>query len=242
MIHGLRTREGRHDGGSRARGNTDAAPVEAALRLAVPARGGRGRADARRVVDDVRPRDRAPRCRRPAPVLREQGAERPARPRSDRAGTRPRRSRPFPLLGERRAAGVLVARAGACHPRARARTPARHRARVAHVIALSAYFLPSGDGLRPVAEARSPWAPDMLHGRLLAGLAARAVEGAGHDPALRVVRLTVDMFRSPPMSPLRTSARVVRDGRRVRVVDVSIYSADIEVARASALMLRTGPH
>jgi hypothetical protein len=82
----------------------------------------------------------------------------------------------------------------------------------------------------------------MLHGRLLAGLAARAVEGAGHDPALRVVRLTVDMFRSPPMSPLHTSTRVVRDGRRVRVVDVSIRSADVEVARASALLLRTGPH
>jgi hypothetical protein len=82
----------------------------------------------------------------------------------------------------------------------------------------------------------------MLHGRLLAGLAARAVEAAGHDPVLRVVRLTVDMFRSPPMSALHVSTRVVRDGRRVRVVDVSISSADAEVARASALVLRTGPH
>jgi hypothetical protein len=82
----------------------------------------------------------------------------------------------------------------------------------------------------------------MLHGRLLAGLAARAVEGAGHDPELRVVRLTVDMFRSPPMSALHVATTVVRDGSRVRVVDVSIRSADIEVARASALLLRTGPH
>ena len=82
----------------------------------------------------------------------------------------------------------------------------------------------------------------MLHGRLLAGLAARAVEGAGHDRALRVVRLTVDMFRSPPMSPLHVASRVIRDGRRVRVVDVSIRSAEVEVARARALVLRTGPH
>jgi hypothetical protein len=82
----------------------------------------------------------------------------------------------------------------------------------------------------------------MLHGRLLAGLAARAVEGAGHDPELRLARLTVDMFRSPPMAPLHVTTRVVRDGRRVRVVDVSIRSADIEVARASALLLRAGPH
>ena len=105
-----------------------------------------------------------------------------------------------------------------------------------------AYFISSTDGLRPVPEARSPWAPDMLHGRLLAGLAARAVEGAGHDPTLRVVRLTVDMFRAPPMSALDVATRVVRDGRRVRVVDVSIHSADVEVAHAGALLLRTGPH
>jgi Acyl-CoA thioesterase C-terminal domain/Acyl-CoA thioesterase N-terminal domain len=82
----------------------------------------------------------------------------------------------------------------------------------------------------------------MLHGRLLAGLAARAVEGAGNDPVLSLVRLTVDMFRSPPMSALHVETAVVRAGRRVRVVDVSIRSADVEVARASALLFRTGPH
>lgn len=98
------------------------------------------------------------------------------------------------------------------------------------------------DGLRPVPEARSPWAADMLHGRLLAGLAARAVEGASLDPALRVVRLTVDMFRSPPMTPLRVATQKIRDGRRVHVVDVSIRTADVEVARARALLLRSGPH
>ena len=74
----------------------------------------------------------------------------------------------------------------------------------------------------------------MLHGRLLAGLAARAVEGMGHDPMLRVARLTVDMFRAPPMSALDVATRVIRDGRRVRVVDVSIRSAGVEVARARA--------
>jgi hypothetical protein len=50
------------------------------------------------------------------------------------------------------------------------------------------------------------------------------------------------MFRSPPMSALHATTRVVRDGRRVRVIEVAILSADVEVARASALLLRTGPH
>ena len=49
-----------------------------------------------------------------------------------------------------------------------------------------AYFSLSTDGLKPVPAARSPWSADMLHGRLLAGLAARAVEDADHHPELRI--------------------------------------------------------
>ena len=105
-----------------------------------------------------------------------------------------------------------------------------------------AYFIPSDEGLRPVPEARSPWAADMLHGRLLAGLAARAVEHDFPDDAYRVTRLTLDMFRSPPMKPFNVTTRVARDGRRVRAVDVSITCGEVEVARASVLLLRTGPH
>jgi hypothetical protein len=105
-----------------------------------------------------------------------------------------------------------------------------------------AYFIPSDAGLRPVPEARSPWSEDMLHGRLLAGLAARAVEHDFPDPAYRVTRLTLDMFRTPPMQPFHVTTRAARDGRRVRALDVSITSGDVEVARASVLMLRTGTH
>jgi hypothetical protein len=105
-----------------------------------------------------------------------------------------------------------------------------------------AWFIAERDGLVPHPAACSPWSAEMLHGRLLAGLAARAVEAEDHDPELRVVRLTVDMFRSPPMAPLDVSTRVVRDGRRVRVVDASIGAGGVELARGRSLMLRTGPH
>ena len=108
------------------------------------------------------------------------------------------------------------------------------------------YFVPTDDGLAPVPEASSPWSPDMLHGRLLAGLAARAVEQHPDvDPDLRLARLTVDMYRFPPMTPHQVTARVVRQGRRVGALDVSITATTekgrSEVARASALLLRPGP-
>jgi len=105
-----------------------------------------------------------------------------------------------------------------------------------------AYFIRTDEGLRPVPEARSPWSPDMLHGRFLAGLAARAVELDFPDPAYRVSRLTLDMFRSPPMQAFNITTEPARVGRRVRAVDVSITAGGVEVARARVLMLRTGPH
>ncbi len=107
-----------------------------------------------------------------------------------------------------------------------------------------AYFTPVAEGLQPVPQARSPWADDMLHGRLLAGLAARAAEtdSSAGDAPFSVTRLTVDMFRSPPMTPLTVSTSVARAGGRVRLLDVSIGAGDVEVARATALLLRTGEH
>ena len=50
------------------------------------------------------------------------------------------------------------------------------------------------------------------------------------------------MFRTPPMQSMIVATNAIRDGRRVRVVDASIRCADLEVARARALLLRIGRH
>lgn len=104
----------------------------------------------------------------------------------------------------------------------------------------SAFFETSGDEFVPATHARGPWAPDMLHGRLLAGLAARSIERGHVDTDLHVARLTIDLFRVPPLAPVRVATRVARNGRRVRAVDASLSIGGQEVARASALMLRRG--
>ncbi|MBV8431181.1 MAG: thioesterase family protein, partial [Solirubrobacterales bacterium] len=120
----------------------------------------------------------------------------------------------------------------------------------------------------PHDSACSPWGENMLHGRLLAALAARAADdhaagpddhaAAGpddhasphpDDPApdaapFTPVRLTIDLFRAAPMEPIEVSTRLVRDGGRVRVVEVSVGRAGAqparEYARASVLLLRAG--
>lgn len=100
------------------------------------------------------------------------------------------------------------------------------------------FFAVTDGGLVPQPHARSPWSPDMLHGRLLAGLAAWAIERDHGDPEMQPVRLTVDLYRSPAMAPTSVATTLVRRGRRVRAVDAVIHVGGEGVARASSLFLR----
>jgi hypothetical protein len=102
-----------------------------------------------------------------------------------------------------------------------------------------AFFEPSDAGLLPHPDARGPWAADMMHGRLLAGLAAWAIEREHGDASFLPTRLTVDLYRNPRLEPTTVETRLVRAGGRVRAVDAVLHVGSVEVARASTLWLRT---
>jgi hypothetical protein len=100
------------------------------------------------------------------------------------------------------------------------------------------FFRVDGDALVPAAFATSPWG-QVLHGRLIGGLTARAAEQARvADPELACCRLTVDLFRAVPLAPLRVETRPVRAGRRIAVLDVTIEQDDGPVGQGRALLLR----
>ncbi|HEX5406750.1 MAG TPA: thioesterase family protein [Pseudonocardiaceae bacterium] len=101
-----------------------------------------------------------------------------------------------------------------------------------------AFFGTSGEEFLPAPHARSWWAASMLHGRLLGGLMARSTELAHGEDGLRVSRLTVDLFRNAPMSPVRVRTERIRDGRRIRVVEATAYVGDMAAAKATAVLLR----
>jgi len=99
----------------------------------------------------------------------------------------------------------------------------------------------------PTVSARGPWDPNSLHGRVISGLIAYEVETNYCDASelenFQVTRITVDLFRPPPMSPLFAGGEVIRSGRRIKVIDVHI-STDFpgrgitEIARGRVVMLR----
>jgi len=107
-------------------------------------------------------------------------------------------------------------------------------------VVVEPFFVPSELGLIPGPKAVGPWATDMLHGRLLAGLAAWAIERDHGMDGFVPSRLTVDMFRTPPIEPAEVVTTLVRGGGRVRAMDAVVRMGGKDVSRASALFLRTG--
>ncbi|MEV1023282.1 thioesterase family protein [Streptomyces sp. NPDC050264] len=105
----------------------------------------------------------------------------------------------------------------------------------------ASYFTLRDGAFVPGPHARGWWTPDTVHGRLLGGLAARALEREHGADGMHFARLTVDLFRSAPFAPVRVRTEQVRDGRRIRVADAVVLSGDgVPLARAGAVLLRTG--
>jgi hypothetical protein len=105
------------------------------------------------------------------------------------------------------------------------------------------FFTSQGDDLAPADLARSLWSENQMHGVALSGALARALERQvaelGRDD-LRPARYTVDLFRPAAMELCRTTTRVVREGRRLCLVDATVEQDGQAVARASALFLKVG--
>jgi acyl-coenzyme A thioesterase PaaI-like protein len=100
-----------------------------------------------------------------------------------------------------------------------------------------AAFALEGGLLVPQPFTRGGWSPNTLNGRYLAGLVAWGAEQHADDD-LQPARMTVDMFRPATMAPTRIETRVIRAGRRIKVVDTSVLVNDVEVCRGSTVFLR----
>ena len=98
------------------------------------------------------------------------------------------------------------------------------------------YFQSVGSGVLPFPHAHAPWGDDMLHGRLLGGLAAGRWK-LSTAPGWRAARLTVDLFRPAVMALVEIDVRPIRAGRRIKVTDVSMRCDGHDVGRATAVFL-----
>jgi hypothetical protein len=100
------------------------------------------------------------------------------------------------------------------------------------------FFTVDGDRLVPEPYASSLWGEDQMHGVAAGGAMARAAEAtlAGRSD-LTPVRFTVDLFRPVRMQPCELRTRIVREGRRLGLVDVELVQDGEVMARAATLFL-----
>src|SRR4051812_15589207 len=100
------------------------------------------------------------------------------------------------------------------------------------------FFTRDREAFIPTDAARGPWDPNSLHGRVIIGLLAFAIEQRHGADEFVPARLTVDMFRLPSMVPIEVKTRLVRDGLRIKLVEADFISGGVAIARASCQMLR----
>jgi hypothetical protein len=105
---------------------------------------------------------------------------------------------------------------------------------------MTALFEVREDLLIPGDLTRGGWSDDAQHGGPPCGILARAVENVATLEPMQVVRLTVDLTRPVPLHPLHIETEVVREGRRVQVVDAWLRAGTVELGRARALKIRVG--
>ena len=103
-----------------------------------------------------------------------------------------------------------------------------------------ALFVPDGDDAYVATHlTQGPWNPEHQHGGPVSALLAHVVEQVPTLVPMRCGRLTIDLMRTVPVARLETTARIVREGKRVQLVEAALVHEGVEVARASALRVRT---
>jgi hypothetical protein len=102
-----------------------------------------------------------------------------------------------------------------------------------------AFYVPENGHLVPTELTRGPWDPDAQHAGPPAALLGRAVERCEPADGAQVGRITFEILRPVPLEPLTVTARVVRPGRSVELLEASLSGPDGEVMRATAWRLRT---
>ena len=101
-------------------------------------------------------------------------------------------------------------------------------------------FVYAVDGpiVRPTRYAAGPWDPRLQHGGAPSALAAWAAEKVGTPVPMRLARLTVELLRPVPVAELTIETDVLRQGRKIQLVQVRLFAGGVEVTRATALKVR----
>jgi hypothetical protein len=104
----------------------------------------------------------------------------------------------------------------------------------------AAFYEEDGECFVPSELTRGPWDPESQHGGPPAALLGRAIESLEGGEGFQVGRITYEILRPVPLTPLTLTARIARPGRRVQMAEASLHAGDNEVIRARGWRIRRG--
>lgn len=106
---------------------------------------------------------------------------------------------------------------------------------------MDSFYVPLGDGRwRATTHTTGPWDARFQHGGPPSALLGRAVERCSPRDDMVVARLSVEILGAVPVGEFDLSARVLRPGRSVELVEAVLSAGGRDVARAAAWrVLRT---
>jgi hypothetical protein len=100
---------------------------------------------------------------------------------------------------------------------------------------MQAVYRVEGQRVDTGPDAAGPWHPAMQHGAAPAALLAWLAERSETSVPMRLARLTLDLLRPVPIAALEIRSEIVRQGRKILLVAMSLSARNVEVVRASAL-------
>lgn len=98
--------------------------------------------------------------------------------------------------------------------------------------------LPEPGHYQPTALTGGPWNPSHQHGGAVSGLLTHGLDTMPSPVPMRLARITIEMFRGVPLTPLRVETRMLRSGRRIQSVEANLFDGTTHVARATGLRMR----
>ncbi len=102
-----------------------------------------------------------------------------------------------------------------------------------------AFYLPDGEGRYLATElTRGPWDPDSQHAGPPSALLGRELERLPDADGFQLGRVTFEILGPVAIGPALLSARILRPGRRVQLVEVELSDGDRALMRATAWRLR----
>ena len=105
----------------------------------------------------------------------------------------------------------------------------------------SAFYNRDGDRFVATGIGISPWNGRSQNGVALAGLVAHALDAVPSPVPMLTTRLTIDILGAVPMTPLVASTRVLREGKRIQLIELDLLEGERPWVRASAVRMRTEP-